>query len=139
CAEDELGLGEGHDGIMVLDSDLSNGTPASGYLDIVRDQVLEIGLTPNRSDAASHLGVARDLRGLLGKEIYLSDVDAVQVDNRKRPSRVEVENSLDCPRYAGLTISRIKVSSSPDWLQNYLKAICLEPINNIVDITNFIL
>src|SRR5690606_16320340 len=139
CAEDELGLGEGHDGIMVLDSDLSNGTPASEYLDIVRDQVLEIGLTPNRSDAASHLGVARDLRALLGKEIYLPDVDAFQVDNRNRPITVEVENSLDCPRYAGLTISGIKVAPSPDWLQNYLKAIGLEPINNIVDITNFIL
>ena len=139
CAEDELGLGEGHDGILVLDTSLPNGTPASKHFDIVRDQVLEIGLTPNRSDAASHLGVARDLRALLGKEIYLPDVDAFQVDNRNRPVTVEVENSLDCPRYAGLTISGIKVAPSPDWLQNYLKAIGLEPINNVVDITNFIL
>lgn len=139
CAEDELGLGDGHEGIMVLDTDLTNGTPASGYFDIVRDQVLEIGLTPNRSDAASHLGVARDLRALLGKEINLPAVDGFQVDNRNRPITVEVENSSDCPRYAGLTISGLKVSPSPDWLQNYLRALGLEPINNIVDITNYIL
>src|SRR5690606_9756454 len=139
CAEDELGLGEGHDGILVLDTSLPNGTPASKHFDIVRDEVLEIGLTPNRSDAASHLGVARDLRALLGKEINLPAVDDFQVDNRNRPVTVEVENSLDCPRYAGLTISGIKVGPSPDWLQNYLNALGLEPINNIVDITNFIL
>ena len=139
CAEDELGLGEGHDGIMVLDTSLANGTPASEYFDIVVDQVLEIGLTPNRSDAASHLGVARDLRALVGKEIHLPDVDAFQVDHANRAVTVEVENSSDCPRYAGVTISGIKVGPSPDWLQNYLKALGLEPINNIVDITNFIL
>jgi phenylalanyl-tRNA synthetase beta chain len=139
CAEDELGLGEGHDGIMVLDTDLANGSLAREYFNIVTDQVLEIGLTPNRSDAASHLGVARDIRALLGKEIHLPGVDAFQVDNHSRPIKVEVESSSDCPRYAGLTISGIRVAPSPDWLQNYLKAIGLEPINNIVDITNFIL
>jgi phenylalanyl-tRNA synthetase beta chain len=139
CAEDELGLGESHDGILVLDTSLANGTPASKHFDIVTDQVLEIGLTPNRSDAASHLGVARDLRAILGREIHLPEVDAFKVDNHGRPIKVEVENSSDCPRYAGLTISGIRVTPSPDWLQNYLKAIGLEPINNVVDITNFIL
>ena len=139
CAEDELGLGEGHDGIMVLDTELPNGSPARDHFNVVTDQVLEIGLTPNRSDAASHLGVARDLRALLGKEIHLPAVDDFQVDNHSRPFKVEVESSLDCPRYAGLTISGIKVGPSPDWLQHYLKALGLEPINNIVDITNFIL
>jgi phenylalanyl-tRNA synthetase beta chain len=139
CAEDELGLGEGHDGIMVLNTDFPNGSPAREYFNIVTDQVLEIGLTPNRSDAASHLGVARDLRALLGKEINLPAVDDFQIDNRSRPFTVEVQSSSDCPRYGGLTISGIKVGTSPEWLQSYLKALGLEPINNIVDVTNFIL
>ena len=139
CAEDELGLGEGHDGIMVLNTDFPNGSPAREYFNIVTDQVLEIGLTPNRSDAASHLGVARDLRALLGKEINLPAVEDFQIDNRSRPFTVEVQSSSDCPRYGGLTISGIKVGTSPEWLQSYLKALGLEPINNIVDVTNFIL
>jgi len=139
CAEDELGLGDGHDGIMVLDTILPNGTPASQYFHISTDHVLEIGLTPNRSDAASHLGVARDLKALLKKELNLPAVDAFAVDNRNRTVKVEVEDRLDCPRYAGLTISGVKVGPSPVWLQDFLKALDLEPINNIVDITNFIL
>ncbi|TVP51218.1 MAG: phenylalanine--tRNA ligase subunit beta [Mongoliibacter sp.] len=139
CAEDEIGIGESHAGIMVLDTDLSNGTPAAEYFKVVRDHVLEIGLTPNRADAASHLGVARDLKALLQKEICLSSVEDFQVDNKALQIPVEVESAEDCPRYAGLTISNIKVGPSPEWLQNYLKALDLEPINNIVDITNFIL
>jgi phenylalanyl-tRNA synthetase beta chain len=139
CAEDELGLGIGHDGIMVLDTQLPNGTPASRFFNIVKDDVLEIGLTPNRSDAASHLGVARDLKALLKQEIILPPIDGFEVDNTERPVQVEVENPADCPRYSGLTITGIKVGPSPEWLQNYLKALGLEPINNIVDITNFIL
>lgn len=139
CAEDELGLGEGHEGIMVLDTQLPNGTPAAEYFQIVSDQVLEIGLTPNRSDAASHLGVARDLKALLDREIQMPEVNSFKVDNNDRPIKVEVEDSVDCPRYSGLTISGIKVEPSPDWLQNYLKALGLEPINNIVDISNFVL
>src|SRR5690606_30452505 len=119
--------------------DFPNGSPAREYFNIVTDQVLEIGLTPNRSDAASHLGVARDLRALLGKEINLPAVDDFQIDNRSRPFTVEVQSSSDCPRYGGLTISGIKVGTSPEWLQSYLKALGLEPINNIVDVTNFIL
>jgi phenylalanyl-tRNA synthetase beta chain len=139
CAEDEIGIGESHAGIMVLDTDLPNGTPASEYFKVVRDHVLEIGLTPNRADAASHLGVARDLKALLKKEICIPSVDSFKVDNSHRIIPVEVASAEDCPRYAGLTISNIKVGPSPDWLQNYLKALDLDPINNIVDITNFIL
>lgn len=139
CAEDEIGIGESHAGIMVLDTDLPNGTPASKYFKVVRDHVLEIGLTPNRADAASHLGVARDLKALLKREICIPSVDNFKVDNTDRVISVEVESAEDCPRYAGLTISNIKVGPSPEWLQNYLKALDLDPINNIVDITNFIL
>ncbi len=139
CAEDELGLGEGHEGILVLDTQLPNGTPASQFFNIVTDQVLEIGLTPNRSDAASHLGVARDLKALLKGEIILPNTDGFKVDNHRRSIEVEVENHMDCPRYAGLTITGIQVRPSPEWLQNYLRTLHLEPINNIVDITNFIL
>lgn len=139
CAEDELGLGEGHDGIMVLDTDLPNGTPANAFFNVVRAEVLEIGLTPNRADAASHLGVVRDLKALLKRPFDLPSVDSFQVDNEQLPIAVEVADPSECPRYAGLTISGLKVGPSPAWLQNYLKAIGLEPINNVVDATNFIL
>lgn len=139
CAEDELGIGESHEGILVLDTHLPNGTPARQYFNMVSDQILEIGLTPNRSDAASHLGVARDLKALLKGNISLPSIQGFRVDNHSRPIKVEVENHRDCPRYAGLTVSGIQVGPSPDWLKNYLKALDLEPINNIVDITNFIL
>lgn len=139
CAEDEIGIGESHAGIMVLDTDLANGTPAASFFNIVKDHILEIGLTPNRADAASHLGVARDLKALLGREICIPSVDTFAYDNDSRVIPVEVENTQDCPRYAGLTISNVKVEPSPEWLQNYLKALDLDPINNIVDITNFIL
>ncbi|QDH77529.1 phenylalanine--tRNA ligase subunit beta [Echinicola soli] len=139
CAEDELGLGQGHDGIMVLDTDLPNGTPAGKYFDVTATDVVEIGLTPNRADAASHLGVARDLKALLNRDLKMPDVSDFKVDNTSRPVEVVVEDSADCPRYAGLTISNIKVGPSPAWLQDYLKALGLEPINSIVDVTNFIL
>ena len=139
CAEDEIGIGESHAGIMVLDTDLPNGTPASAYFEVVSASVLEIGLTPNRADAASHLGVARDLKALLKRDICLPSVEDFKVDHQARPISVEVENPADCPRYAGLTISNVKVGPSPAWLQNYLKALDLDPINSIVDITNFIL
>lgn len=139
CAEDEIGIGESHAGILVLDTDLANGTPAAEYFNIVKDYVLEIGLTPNRADAASHLGVARDLKALLGREICMHSVDGFSHDSESNIIAVEVTNADDCPRYAGLTISNVKVGPSPEWLQNYLKALDLDPINNIVDITNFIL
>jgi phenylalanyl-tRNA synthetase beta chain len=139
CAEDELGLGHSHEGIMVLDTDLPNGTPAAEFFDIKNDEVLEIGLTPNRADAASHLGVARDLKAILKSEVCKPSVEEFAVDNNSRPFQVEVESAEDCPRYAGLTVSNLKVGPSPEWLQNYLKALDLEPINNVVDITNYIL
>lgn len=139
CAEDELGIGDSHDGIMVLDTDLRNGTPANQLIPIFKTDVLEIGLTPNRADAASHLGVARDLRALLKKDFSLPSIEGFTVDSNEKVIGVHVESTVDCPRYAGLTISGVQVGPSPDWLQNYLRVIDLEPINCIVDVTNFIL
>lgn len=139
CAEDELGLGKSHAGIMVLDTDLPNGTPASKLIEIGQDHILEIGLTPNRADAASHLGVARDLKALLKKELCLDSVTDLEIEANGPKITVEVENPTDCPRYAGVVLSGINVGPSPQWLQNFLKSLDLEPINNVVDITNFIL
>jgi phenylalanyl-tRNA synthetase beta chain len=139
CAEDELGLGKSHAGIMVLDTDLPNGTPASILIEVGQDHILEIGLTPNRADAASHLGVARDLKALLGKELCLDTVTDLKPEVQGTKITVEVENPIDCPRYAGVVLTDLKVGPSPIWLQNFLKSLDLEPINNVVDITNFIL
>ncbi|MCC5931615.1 MAG: phenylalanine--tRNA ligase subunit beta [Cyclobacteriaceae bacterium] len=139
CAEDELGLGESHDGILVLDTDLPIGTPASDYLKLSTDLILEIGLTPNRADAASHMGVARDLKALYKKELSMPALSAFKTDKIDRPVEVTVENTEACPRYSGLTIRGLSVKDSPSWLQNRLKAIGLSPINNVVDITNYVL
>jgi phenylalanyl-tRNA synthetase beta chain len=139
CAEDEIGLGSSHAGIMVLDTPLPVGTPASEYFKIESDFILEIGLTPNRADAASHLGVARDLKVLLKSEIKKQSIDNFKVDNNSNTVEVIVEDKKDCHRYSGLTISGVKIAESPDWLKNRLKSIGLSPINNIVDITNYIL
>ena len=144
CAEDELGLGEGHDGIMVLDAAAKAGTPASEYFKIENDTVFEIGLTPNRSDAMSHLGVARDLMTVLklkGEKVAVErpGVDSFQVNNTDLPIAIKVKDSVACPRYAGLSISGITVATSPEWLQKRLTAIGLTPINNVVDITNYVL
>ena len=139
CAEDEIGLGTSHDGIMVLDTEAPNGTPAADYFQLVSDTVLEIGLTPNRADAASHLGVARDLKALYRRPLTLPGTENFSVDNHERPIRVRVENTEACPRYSGITLSGIQVKDSPAWLQARLKAIGLSPINNIVDITNFVM
>jgi len=139
CAEDEIGLGTSHDGIMVLNTDLPNGTPASEYFDLKDDHVFEIGITPNRADATSHIGVARDLRAILKRQMCWPDVNSFQVDNNSLPIKISVENREACPRYSGLTISGIEVKESPDWLKNKLLSIGQMPINNIVDITNFIL
>jgi phenylalanyl-tRNA synthetase beta chain len=144
CAEDELGLGEGHDGIMVLDTAAKVGTPASEYFKIENDTVFEIGLTPNRSDAMSHLGVARDLMTVLklkGEKVAVErpSVDSFQVNNTDLSIAIEVKDSAACPRYAGVSISGIKVAPSPEWLQKRLTAIGLTPINNVVDITNYVL
>ena len=144
CAEDELGLGKGHDGIMVLDAKLTPGTPAATVFEIENDKVFEIGLTPNRSDAMSHWGVARDLKaGLLHKDIATKIITPstsnFRIDNRTLKIDVNVENNALAPRYCGLTISGLKVADSPSWLQNRLKAIGIAPTNNIVDITNYVL
>ena len=138
-AEDEVGLGESHEGIIVLDTNLPNGTPASEYFNVKTDYILEIGLTPNRADAASHIGVARDLRALINRELKLPVVDHFKVDNHDFPVSVTIENPEACPRYSGLTITGVSIKPSPDWLQNRLKAIGLTPINNVVDITNYVL
>lgn len=144
CAEDELGLGQSHEGIMVLDSSLKVGTPLAQIVEIENDKVFEIGLTPNRADAMSHLGVARDLRaGLMQQKINLElitpSTSSYHIDNRSLKIDVNVEDFEKAPRYCGVTISGIKVADSPIWLQNRLKAIGLKPINNIVDATNYVL
>ncbi|AMM50412.1 phenylalanyl-tRNA synthetase subunit beta [Rufibacter sp. DG15C] len=139
CAEDEIGLGSSHAGIMVLDTDLPNGTPAAQYFGLASDDVFEIGLTPNRADAASHLGVARDLQALLNAPYQLPDVSGFAVSNTSLPISVEVQNTEACPRYAGVTISGVTVQDSPAWLQRRLRAIGLSPINNVVDATNYVL
>ncbi|UII27114.1 phenylalanine--tRNA ligase subunit beta [Fulvivirga maritima] len=139
CAEDEIGLGQSHAGIMVLDTDLPNGTPAAEYFDLTDDTIIEIGLTPNRADAASHIGVARDLKAALKQEVKWPDVSAFSVDNTNSKITVSVENEEACPRYSGISISNVSVKESPEWLQIKLKTLGLEPINNVVDITNFVL
>lgn len=144
CAEDELGLGESHEGILILDKNLEPGTPVSELYDVESDSVFEIGLTPNRADAMSHWGVARDLRaGLLQQDISLElitpSTSSYHIENRTLKMDVEVIQKKLAPRYCGVTISDLKVEESPAWLQNRLKSIGLSPINNVVDITNYIL
>lgn len=143
CAEDELGIGTDHDGILVLDPATEVGTAASDYFKIERDVVFEIGLTPNRIDGASHYGVARDMAAFLRQEkevnLILPDVSSFKPDNNNLPFEISIENEDACTRYSGLTISGIELKDSPDWLKNKLKAIGLNPLNNIVDITNFVL
>ena len=144
CAEDEIGLGNSHDGIMVLDESLQPGTPAATVFKIENDEVFEIGLTPNRADAMSHLGTARDLRaGMLQSgvnvELITPSVTNFRVDKRTLKIDIDVKESKLVPRYCGLTISGITVKPSPIWLQNRLKAIGLNPKNNIVDVTNYVL
>ncbi len=144
CAEDELGLGGSHDGIMILDDSLVAGTPAATVFKIENDEVFEIGLTPNRADAMSHLGTARDLRaGMLQSgvnvELITPSVSNFRVDKRTLKIDVDVKEAKLAPRYCGVTISGITVKPSPAWLQNRLKAIGLNPKNNIVDATNYVL
>ncbi len=144
CAEDELGLGENHDGIMILDKKIKPGTTLAEVLKIENDEVFEIGLTPNRADAMSHFGVARDLRASLllsnkNVELISPSVSGFRVDKRTLKIDVDVVDSKLAPRYCGVTISGIKVKPSPDWLQNRLKSIGLTPKNNIVDVTNYVL
>lgn len=144
CAEDEIGVGTSHDGIIVLPESAVPGTPAKEYYNVKDDYVFEVDLTPNRIDAASHYGVARDLAAWLlrhGKQPNLRrpSVDSFRPDKVDGAVEVTVENEEACPRYSGVTIRNVKVAESPEWLRNYLNAIGQRPINNIVDITNFIL
>ena len=144
CAEDELGLGNSHDGIIELPADAKVGTPARDYYNIQDDYLIAIGLTPNRIDAASHIGVARDLAAYLrsqGKQVSLQmpSVEDFAIDNNELPIEVSVENTEACPRYAGVSVKGCKIGPSPEWMQNYLRAAGLNPHNNLVDITNFIL
>ena len=139
CAEDEIGLGESHAGIMVLNTNTPNGTSAAEYFNIQTDYLLEIGLTPNRADAASHIGVARDIKAAKKRTLNVPAVDGFKIENKSLTIPVEVENTVACPRYSAVTLSGVTVSESPEWLKNRLKSIGLSPINNIVDITNFVL
>ena len=144
CGSDEIGLGGSHEGIMELAEESVPGTAASDYFELESDTVFEIGLTPNRSDAMGHLGVALDLKAGLaaqGKHVALKkpSVDAFKVDGNDLNIEIQVDNPESCPRYSGLTISGVQVKESPDWLSNKLKALGLTPINNVVDVTNFVL
>ncbi len=144
CAEDELGLGASHDGIMVLNKDITVGAKAANIFDIENDTVFEIGLTPNRADAMSHWGTARDLKaGLLQKDLNIElitpSVSNFRVENRLNRIDIEVKNTELAPRYCGVTISDIKVGESPEWLQHRIKAIGITPKNNVVDVTNYVL
>ena len=143
CAEDEIGLGNDHNGIMVLNPDAIPGTPASTYFNIQSDYVLEVDLTPNRIDSASHIGVARDLAATLSQNSSVKycrpSIDHFKTDNQNLSIPVTIEDSQACARYCGVTISDVTVKESPEWLKNRLKAIGLNPINNIVDVTNYVL
>ena len=147
CAEDELGLGSSHEGIMVLDKEAKPGTPARDYFNIEEDYVFEIGLTPNRTDAMGHIGVAKDLAAALNNfsdnqksySVLPPDVSGFKTDNNDRPVEIVIEDDKACPRYSGITISGLEVKDSPDWLKNRLNAIGVRPINNLVDISNYVL
>lgn len=144
CAEDELGLGDNHDGIMILNEELVSGTPCTEVFKIEKDQVFEIGLTPNRADAMSHYGVARDLKaGLIQNNIKAvlrtPSTSNFNLDNRSLKIDVIVENEDLAPRYCGVTLSGLIVQPSPDWLKNRLRSIGLKPVNNVVDATNYVL
>lgn len=143
CAEDEIGIGNMHEGIIVLDSEAVIGSKARDYFNVENDTVFEIGLTPNRIDGASHMGVALDLAAFFKQkeniDLNIPDISNFKQDNSDRTIPVIVENTKDCPRYTGLTMTGVNVNESPGWLKNRLNSIGLRPINNIVDITNFVL
>ena len=146
CAEDELGLGSSHDGIMVLPDSVEPGISGANYFDLKNDYVYEIGLTPNRADAASHIGAARDLVAGLNRyfntrkySLKRPDVDVFSVENHDLDIDIDVKDLEACPRYSGITVKDIEVKESPEWLKTRLMSIGVRPINNVVDITNFIL
>jgi len=144
CAEDEIGLGSSHDGIMILDANAVPGTHASDYFKVEKDTVFEIGLTPNRIDSGSHYGVARDLAAYLNLNSQAKDkaslpsVSDFKIDNKDNQFEIVIESTTECPRYTGITISGVTIGESPDWLKNRLRAVGLNPINNVVDITNYV-
>jgi phenylalanyl-tRNA synthetase beta chain len=139
CAEDEIGLGASHAGIMVLPEETPVGIPAKQHFNLEDDYLYEIGLTPNRADAASHLGVARDLAAYFRTQIRMPDISGFHAPENVEVIKVEVEDTLACPRYSSLYIMGVTVAPSPEWLQDKLKVIGIRPINNIVDITNYVL
>lgn len=139
CAEDEIGLGGSHAGIMVLEEDAVTGQPAKDYFKMEDDYLFEIGLTPNRADAASHLGVARDLAAYLRTGLTMPDISSFKIANENLTIAVDVQDTVACPRYSSVSISGVTVKTSPEWLQDKLKVIGIRPINNIVDITNYVL
>ena len=138
CAEDEIGLGKSHDGLLILDTDLAPGTPVAQYFKKEGDHVIEIGLTPNRADAASHFGVARDIKAVTGLDLQLPDVSGFSLGSAEPKIDLEVIATEACPRFCGLEIQGVSVKESPEWLQEFLRAVGLNPINNIVDISNYI-
>ncbi len=145
CAEDEIGIGTSHDGIMVLPNEVKIGTPASEFFNVEKDTIFEIGLTPNRSDATSQLGVAKDLAAALKINynhsgfVKVPSVDSFKVNNQNLPFEVVVENTGACPRYSGVTIEGVTIGESPEWLKKRLRSLGIALKNNVVDITNFIL
>ncbi|MCK5079940.1 MAG: phenylalanine--tRNA ligase subunit beta, partial [Bacteroidales bacterium] len=146
CAEDEIGLGTSHDGIMVLDASAVPGTPAKEYFEITEDHVFEIGLTPNRTDATGHIGTARDVMAVINsrqgkgsKKLNIPSVDGFKAPDKKAEFPVIIEDPDACPRFSGITISGVDIKASPAWMQDHLNAVGIRPINNIVDITNFVL
>src|SRR5690606_34751588 len=138
CAEDEIGLGESHAGLMELPQDWVPGKLLSDYIQVEEDTVIEIGLTANRGDAASHLGVARELAALTGRTFNYKIEDSIMFQE-ENPISVTIKNPEDCPRYSSLYIHNIQIGSSPEFIQNRLKVLGLQPINNIVDITNYVM
>ena len=144
CAEDEIGVGSSHDGIMVLPADTPVGMPAKEYFGVEDDTLIEVDITPNRADGASHYGVARDLYAYYqakGMDIALTKpcVDEFKVDSNALPIEVAVENAQACPRYTGVSIKGVTIKESPDWLKKALSTVGIRPINNVVDVTNFVL
>ena len=144
CAEEELGIGRSHEGVIILDNKLKAGTPLIKVFDVEEDYVFNIGLTPNRADAMSHMGVARDLRAAcilndIPNEWNLPETSSFHVDNTQSTISIKVEDEHLCPQYHGITITNVKINPSPQWIQNRLKAIGITPKNNVVDITNYLL
>jgi phenylalanyl-tRNA synthetase beta chain len=139
CAEDEIGIGESHEGLLILPQDAEPGTSVIPYLKGYTDWMIEIGLTPNRVDAASHIGVARDLAALLGMKVKYPDMAVTLSQKHEKNIDIIIEDTEACPRYSGLVIKGVEVKESPEWIKDYLKVVGLNPINNIVDATNFVL